>query len=335
MFDDTMDPRDGGMLELTRRLEAYADVRLSPSLTSTARMRGSVMNAAHRRMSLIAAETARAAIDVSAETRDPKPTRATLGRWARPAAAFMTASLALALVTGTAYAAKAGGPLYAARLWIEEANLPFGLLARAQAEGVRLDVRIAEAQQASIDGDAPAAEAALAAYSVIVAEAGRGTAGDTTAIAAIELSVSRHAVVLDELAGTVPEHARGAVQKALVSGSEVIRELGGRSTQGTGSHPSGTGSSGGGGPVDPRASDPPTPFDRPLPDTGGGVVAPPADPQPTPKASGGRDHEAPPPGQSRGGGPAHTNQPAKPSATPKAQSGGSSSQAERGGPSAP
>src|SRR4029077_2774735 len=33
MFDDTMDPRD--LLELTRRLEAYADARLSPTLAST------------------------------------------------------------------------------------------------------------------------------------------------------------------------------------------------------------------------------------------------------------------------------------------------------------
>ena len=58
----------------------------------------------------------------------------------------MAASLTLAVLAGTVYGAKAGGPIYGTRLWIEEANLPTSLVAHAQAESARLDMRIAEAQ---------------------------------------------------------------------------------------------------------------------------------------------------------------------------------------------
>jgi len=334
MFDDTMDPKDAGLLELTRRLEAYADARLGQSAAGTVSMRAAVMGAAHRRAALIAADTARAAIVVPVVTRRPERSRPTFGRWSRPAAALMTASLALALVTGTAFGAKAGGPLYAARLWIEEANLPAGLLARAQAEGARLDARIAEAQQASVAGDSPATEAALAAYAVIVVEAALGTAGDPTAVAALEISVSRHAVVLDELAGTVPAHARVALENALVASSKATRELDGKSTSG-GSHPTGTGSSGGAGPVNPTVSDPPQQSNEPKPpDDGGEVTETPADPEPTAKAPTERE-TAPPPRQPRGGDPAPTKKPVKPTQAPEPQSGGQNSQAAPGGPSAP
>ena len=56
MADDAIDLNDPGMLELARRLEAYADARLSPSIAGTTRMRTSVMNAAHRRAALGAAD---------------------------------------------------------------------------------------------------------------------------------------------------------------------------------------------------------------------------------------------------------------------------------------
>ena len=102
-------------------------------------------------------------------------------------AALAAGALMLALVGGTASAANAGGPLYAARIWIEMANLPAGALARAEAEIARLNARLQEARQAYARGDGPAAEAALTAYSVILTEAVAGSAGDPAATAAIEI----------------------------------------------------------------------------------------------------------------------------------------------------
>ena len=42
MYDDAIDPYDVGMRELSRRLEAFADTRLNPSLSGTSRMRTTV-----------------------------------------------------------------------------------------------------------------------------------------------------------------------------------------------------------------------------------------------------------------------------------------------------
>ena len=141
MYDDAIDPYDVGMRELSRRLEAFADTRLNPSLSGTSRMRTTVMNAAHRRAALIAADrafdtaAAVAAVPALAAERSRIAARA----WRRPMAALAAGALMLALVGGTASAANAGGPLYAARIWIEMANLPAGALARADAEIIRLN----------------------------------------------------------------------------------------------------------------------------------------------------------------------------------------------------
>ena len=198
MYDDAIDPYDVGMRELSRRLEAFADTRLNPSLSGTSRMRTTVMNAAHRRAALIAADrafdtaAAAAAVPALAAERSRIASRA----WRRPMAALAAGALMLALVGGTASAANAGGPLYAARIWIEMANLPAGALARADAEITRLNARLQEARQAYARGDEPAAEAALTAYSVILTEAVAGSAGDPAATAAIESSLTRHVVDL-------------------------------------------------------------------------------------------------------------------------------------------
>jgi hypothetical protein len=325
MFDDTMDPYDTGLLELTRRLEAYADARLSPS-TAASRMRMNVMAAAHRQSALLAAERARepvappTALVVAEKAQQPARRLKTTG------AAFMAASLAVAMLAGTAYGAKAGGLFYGTRLWIEAANLPAGHLARAEAEIDRLDARIAEAQQASAEHDAPAAEAALAAYSAIVVEAAAGAVGDESASAVIEVSVSRHVLVLAGLVDSVPGHARGAVQTALTSGSTVIDELNAATTRGTGGRNGAGPSSGGptqGGPNPGKAN------------SGNGVVSPVSSDQPeTPVGDPaaidkttphGRDHDAEPPGATKGGGPAP-----KPSPTPRTNSPSKAPDREQG-----
>ena len=147
--------------------------------------------------------------------------------WRVPVAAILAGCLTLAMLAGTAYATKPGGPLYAARLWIEMANLPAEVVARAQAEINRLDARLLEAQQASSAGDGPAATAALSAYSVIVVEAARGSGGDPTASAAIEVTVTRHVVVLTLMVDSVPPPARDAVKNALSSSAMVLSDLDG------------------------------------------------------------------------------------------------------------
>ena len=236
MNDDMIDQTDPGAVELVRRLEAYADQRLSPSTAGITRMRTNVMNAAHRRAALIEADatfdaagsvsTAVAVKRAAAERALPTPLA-----WRRPAAAIMAGVMTLAILFGTAYAAKPGGPLYAARLWTEMANLPADLVARAQAEMARLEARLTEAQQASTDGDVPGTQAALTAYSRIVVEAAKGSKQDPAASAEVEVTVTRHVAVLTLMVDSVPTQARAAVEHALSSTTTALDDLGGAGRQ--------------------------------------------------------------------------------------------------------
>jgi hypothetical protein len=333
MFDDVMDPNDAGLRELTRCLEAYADARLSPTAVATINMRANVMNAAHRRAAVIAADVKRQVVAVPAHAAGGERRRVLSRRLYRPAAALMAASLTLALLAGTVYGARAGGPLYGTRLWIEAANLPTSLVARAQAEGVRLDTRIAEAQQASVDGDAPAAEAALAAYSVIVAEALQGTDGDSTADAAIEISISRHVVVLNQLAGTVPAHARGAIEKAIASSSKAIEDLNGQTAPGDDGHAGGPDWLGGAAAPGATESTKPSQDTGPRASAGIDGIAAPGETGTPDKVPSPRDHEVPP-GRSRAGGRDETGKSAHPTAAPSGPQG-TPAGTQPGGPSAP
>jgi hypothetical protein len=332
MFDDAMEPNDTGLLELTSRLESYAGARLIPTAVGQGRIRANVMNAAHRRARLIAAGVA--------VTADPPSehsvTMATAGgrsapsAWRRPAAALVAASLVLAMVAGTAYGAKAGGPLYATRLWIEAANLPVEVLARAQAEVGRLDARVREAQQASLDGDAPGVEAALAAYSVIVIEAVGGAAGDANANAAIELSLTRHVAVLTALAGTVPAPAVLAVQHALAASSKVLDDLTGQPSRGNGPL---RGDGGMSGPTGPNASKPAPPGRDagPAAVPGGEVKERPAKTA-TPERGSTGDDASPPPHPSREGSRGTPDPSGRRSPDPVVPSAKPSGPAKDGGP---
>jgi hypothetical protein len=233
MFQDAMDLTDTGLLELRSRLESYANARLTPSVDATTRMRTSVMVAAHRRAALVATDPTFLARGASTAALAADSSRATAKAVRRLTVALMAGLLTLAVMAGTASAAKPGGPLYGTRIWIEMANLPADLVARAQAEISRLDARLQEAQQASNEGDGPAAEAALAAYSVIVIEAADGSAGDATASATIVIAVSHHVVVLTALIDSVPAPARAAVQNALTSSTKVLDDLDAAGQQGS------------------------------------------------------------------------------------------------------
>jgi hypothetical protein len=315
MFQDAMDLTDTGLLELRRRLEAYADARLTPSLDATIRMRMNVMSAAHRRAALIAADdtfdAAGATITALAAAQAETATYA----WRRPAAAIFAGCLTLALLVGTALAAKPGGPLYAARIWTEMANLPAGIVARADAEVGRLDARIQEAQQASTAGDGPAVEAALTAYSVIVIEAADGTAGDPTARAAIEIAVSRHVVILAMLVDSVPPQARAALQNALSASTKVLDDLDGAGQHGNQGRPGDADVSRGRRP-DGTKPDLPIPANGTSVGVGAGQTGKP-DKTAKPADSGqAGDHATPRPAQNGSGGASKNDATARPTGPP-------------------
>jgi hypothetical protein len=232
MFEHTIDLTDPGTSEALRRLEAYVDLRLSPSVTTTTRMRMNVMNAAHRRAALIAGDATVGSAGPVAITRPAEHRRTSRSAWRRSGAVLLAASLTLGIV-GAASAAKPGGPLYAARLMAETIALPTDPLARAGAEVARLEERLREVEQATMDGDGPAVQAALAAYSAIVAEAEQASDGDAAASAAIGASVARHLGVLAGLVGSVPVSARAALEHALASSTKALDDFG--STGGAGS----------------------------------------------------------------------------------------------------
>ena len=148
------------------------------------------MNAAHRRAALIAADRTfdAAAATATAVCRRSPPSGHdfAMRAWRRPMAALVAGALTLAFVGGTA-ARDAGGPLYAARMWIEMANLPAGARCSGGGRGRPSRARLHEAEQAYASGDGPAAEAALTAYSAIVTEAVEGSAGTRPRRAAIEI----------------------------------------------------------------------------------------------------------------------------------------------------
>jgi hypothetical protein len=218
---------DRGAVEVIRRLEAYADARLDPSVAATTRMRAAVMAAAHRQAALVAADGAAALALAPAEV---VPHRALghdrwVGAWRRPVAAMLAGTLTLSILAGTALAARPGGPLYQARLWTEAANLPAAGLARAHAEVARLQARIDEAESAATAGDARGVVAAIDAYALIVTEAAAGTAGDVDAGQLVEATVSRHVIILTALLQQVPGTAREAIEHALVASTNALDDI--------------------------------------------------------------------------------------------------------------
>ena len=218
---------DRGAVEVIRRLEAYADARLDPSVAATTRMRAAVMAAAHRQAALIAADGAAALALAPAEV---VPHRALghdrwVGAWRRPVAAMLAGTLTLGILAGTALAARPGGPLYQARLWTEAANLPAAGLARAHAEVARLQARIDEAESAATAGDARGVVAAIDAYALIVTEAATGIEGDVAAGQLVEATVSRHVIILTALLQQVPATARDAIEHALTASTNALDDI--------------------------------------------------------------------------------------------------------------
>lgn len=275
-MDDAMIDLTLGDGELRRRLEAYADARLSPEPASAARLRARVLAIAHRQAELRRGDAL--TIVPSSVHREPVAPLGAGRRDRRAAAALLAATIALAGIAGTVAAARPAGPLYEARLWVETLTLPAEPSDRALAELDRLELRLHEAESAAAGGDLRAVTEALAAYARIVdqAAAAAATVDDPVAEAALGAGVGRNIAVLQALAGLVPQTAADAIGRAVeraIARSDAAIDAVGPNRPGRGD--------GAGGPATPAAT--PKPTRAPTPTSG--PIDPVAEPtaKPTPK----------------------------------------------------
>ena len=213
--------RDFNDDELARRLEAYADARLSPDLSASSRMRAHVMAAAHRHAMLARADEDRTFTNVVTLAED----RTRRSTWRRPLTALLAAGLTLGLGVGSVAASQAGGPLYDVRVWSETLTLPSEANARAQAELNRLANRLTEASSAAAAGDTNAAAAALDASEAIVDQASTNASDSAAASATVETGVRQNIVVLTALVQRVPEQARDAIQQAIERSDSALDKV--------------------------------------------------------------------------------------------------------------
>ena len=203
-----------GDLDMERRLEAYAAVRLSPSALAAARMRARVMREARLGFGAAAEASARAAGIAEIGRRR----RAGLLR--RGLGVLLAACLSLGVAGGAMAAAQAGGPLYSTRMWLEMITLPGGVASRIDAEIVRLESRLAEVLAAARSGDRGAVEAALLAYQAIADEAASLGDGDLAASERLRLALDRHLAVLATVAANVPAQARDSIERNILRAIE-------------------------------------------------------------------------------------------------------------------
>ncbi len=282
-MDDQMIDSMAGDGILGRRLEAYAELRLTPDLATSSRLRARVLAVAHRQASLVRGDAgltvlqrpAGVAMDRSLgratpETR-PAASWSRRRRWHRVAGVVLAAALGSSMVAGAALAARPGGPLYESRLWAETIGLPADPSARAVAELARLRERLSEIGEASRSGDTAGATAALAAYEAIIEEASASAilAHDDVAAAALETGVARNVEVLQALLGRVSANASDAIARALdaaiARSAEAIDRID-ASRPGADKPPSRSGdhgAGGGGSTVDPTPRATQMPTDKP------------------------------------------------------------------------
>ena len=214
-MNDRMIDLVAGDVRLRRRLEAFADQRLTPDLSATSRMRARVLAHAHRRANLARADAALTIVP-------PMPSARTVRRRHRGVrgtgvAVVAAAALVVAMFGGAAAWSGPGSALYDARLWLEAVTLPTDPSARAIAELDRLAERLREADAAVRRGDGQAAAAALAAYERIMTQASSAIVGarDPVASAAFEAGLGRNVEVLQTLIGQVPAQAGEAISRAI------------------------------------------------------------------------------------------------------------------------
>ena len=193
-----------------RALEAYARAELTPDPARLARMRAELMVQADERLG----------------SRVPLALPAVRARRARFVPALLAAGLAVLLLGGLTYASsQAGGPLYSARVWLEDATLPTEPAARLNAEIGLLRERLADASQGASEGNGGAVRAALDAYRATVDQAVATAGGDLSLATRLELVLGRHEAVLKALVGRLPASAGDAIQRAIDRTEQKIQDV--------------------------------------------------------------------------------------------------------------
>jgi len=214
----------GGDLEIERRLDRYAQVRLSPAPEVAARIRARVMREARLGFAAQAERIANGSLVAERAMRR----RSTLVR--RGGALLLAAGLALGVVGGAMAASRAGGPLYDARVWLEMVTLPSNVSDRADAEVARLESRLVELMAAVRSGDQSAVAAALTAYEQIADEAVAAAGGDLAVLQRISDALGRHVAVLQGVAANAPDRAREAIEaniaRAIAHNDAAIDRIG-------------------------------------------------------------------------------------------------------------
>jgi hypothetical protein len=221
--------------ELEHRLEAYARAQLTPGPARIARMRAQLLAELRERP---AASPIRSAPPPLEAARDRRSRRRT--QWLPT---LLAAGLSVVLVGGVAFAgSQAGGPLYSARLWLEDVTLPADPASRLDGELGHLQARLDEAAQAAVSGNGGAAQAALDAYRVTIDRTATTVDGDIDRATHVDLVLGRHRAALAALATRLPPQAVEVIGPAIERTEEKINEV-----QSAGPRP-GPGANPGGGP---------------------------------------------------------------------------------------
>jgi hypothetical protein len=255
-MDDDMQAMDVRDRDIERRLESYARARLTPDPQAVARARARVMREARLQF-----EASRIAVHIAPAVLLTTH-RSTARRVMMP---FLAASLWLGIAVGSISAAQPGGPLYATRVWIENAALPSGGVARASGELARLDARLSDALGGASRGDANAVQAALDAYRQIADETIAAAAGDPALEALISAALDRHLAVLAAVASSLDAKGNdiaaaaveASIQRAIDHNEAVVTRIqasgagngangGPAAAPGSGGNGAGTGATGGG-----------------------------------------------------------------------------------------
>ena len=210
MNDETRDP-DPGDAALEARLAAYAAARLRPDRAATARSRARLV------------ELATATIPAGGSGPIPITSRRGAGR--RLMALGLAAALLLVLAGGALAGSGAGGPLYGVRLWLEDLTLPTEPGARTAAELERLERRLAAAEKAAAAGDATAAEAAIDAFSGLLADTIAAAEADPGTDAFVAARLAKHLEVLETLRDRLPAAALDGITNAIEKSGKAIDRL--------------------------------------------------------------------------------------------------------------
>ncbi len=242
-MDDEMQAIEVRDVELERRFEAFARLRLTPDPRGVARIRARVMREAR-----LQHEAVRIAAYVAPVVEAGR--RSAARRVAMP---LLAAAAWTAVAVGTIAAAQPGGGLYPARMWIERSSLPRTATARVDADLRNLDDRIAEALAAAGAADRGALVAALEAYEVSAEDATTTSAGDTGLGNQVEDALARHQAVLTALVAGLTSKGNDTaaaalernIQRAIDHNAAVLAALEARD-RGDASNGGGNGANGGG-----------------------------------------------------------------------------------------